>query len=127
MPQSMSDLALGIIDPDPSSRAAVARLLFAHGYRTTSFISLAEYAAHTAFASPIPLLLVDVAEYLKGCAAPGRHLLAGSAVIALGAEARVEDIGRALAGGCVDYLVRPLQSALLLPALDLAARRIRET
>jgi len=110
---------IGIIDPDLSSRVAAARLLSAHGHPAISFVSIADYAAHVASAKPIPVLFVDAGEYLKG-GAGGRPLLDGSVVVAIASEARLTDIGRALAAGCVDYLVRPLESCMLTQALDQA-------
>lgn len=117
MPHPHNALSIGIIDPDPSSRVAVARLLFAHGYHPASFASFDHYAAHKALMARVDVLLVDVREYLGCDSASAAGIVAGSAVIALGDDVRIDVVGRAFAAGCADYLVRPLRSDLMLHAL----------
>jgi DNA-binding response OmpR family regulator len=107
-------LSIGIIDPDPSSRTAMARLLLAHGHPAQSYFSLADYGAQVADDAPFDLLFIDVLDFLAADPGTRKRLCRRSAVIALGDEVRVEDIGRSLEAGCADFLVRPVPSALLL-------------
>lgn len=121
MPQADHSLSIGVIDPDRSSRSAVARLLLAHGYASRSYASLAEYEADLAAAHPAALIFIDAAAWLRAGAAVRERALDASVVVALGAEARIEQVGRALASGCFDYLVRPVPPALLRDVVTQAA------
>lgn len=117
MPQTESPTAVAIVDPDPSSRAALSRLMLAYGYHATSFAAIADYGDHVSATGPAAVLLIDVRGYLKAGAAQRKSLFAQSAVIALADEARLEDVGQAFAAGCADYLVKPVPPVLLLETL----------
>jgi FixJ family two-component response regulator len=127
MAQADQALSIGILDPDPSSRSAVARLLLAHGYPSVSFASAAAYAAYMGDNDPASLVLVGVRTYLALGPAQRTRLFADSAVVALGNEARIEDVARSLAAGCVDFLVKPVAPALLLDVIGHAAHRAPAT
>lgn len=125
MLQPDRNLSIGIIDPDPSSRTAMARLLLAHGYQALSFVSLADHAAQVAADAPLDLLFMDVLSFLKADPGTLKRLCKRSAVIALGDEVRIEHVGRSLEAGCADFLVRPVPSALLLHVMARAAGMAR--
>jgi FixJ family two-component response regulator len=112
-----STLSVAIVDPDPSSRAALSRLVLAYGYHALPFAAIADYGDHVATAGPIALLLIDVRDYLNAGSAQRQSLFGHSAVIALADEARLEDVGQAFAAGCADYLVKPVPPALLLDTM----------
>jgi FixJ family two-component response regulator len=117
--------AIAIIDPDQASRASLTRLLQAHGYRPMPFAAMAEYAVHVKETAAAPVLLVDVHEFLNTSGGTRKALLGGSIVITLGNGMRLKEIGQALVAGCIDYLVRPVPSTLLLATMAQAMGRIR--
>jgi FixJ family two-component response regulator len=104
---------------------SLTRLLLAHGYRPLPFTAIGEYAAHTREEGHAPLLLVDVHEFLRMPAAPRKSLFGGSIVITLANGVRLKEIGQALVAGCIDYLVRPVPSTLLLATVTQAAGMVR--
>lgn len=123
MPEAQQPLSIGVIDPDASSRRALARLLLACGYPSTPFAKLAEYDAHQAGATPADLVFIDAAQWLDAAAVVRGRVFGDSTVVALGTHAAIDQVGRSFSAGCFDFLVKPLAPALLLGILAEMAGR----
>jgi FixJ family two-component response regulator len=125
MQHSDTALSIAIIEPDEASRVSLTRLLLAHGYRPLPFPLMSQYADHIHEIGAAPLMLADVHEYLNMPTGQRKSLLGGSIVITLANDVRIRDIGKALVAGCIDYLVRPIPSTLLLATIAQATSRLR--
>lgn len=125
MSQPRRPLSIAVIDADISSRSAVARLLLANGYPSGSFASVAAYDAHRTASVPADLVFIDAPIWLAPGTTARQRVFAGSVVVALGNEARIEQVGPAFAAGCFDYLVKPVAPALLRDVLAQAGGDVR--
>lgn len=121
MPPADRPMSIGVIDPDASSRRAVARLLLAHGHASTPFESIADYEAQGLAQGPTSLIFLDARLWLDAGAAVRKRVFCGGLVVVLAAEARIEQVGGAFAAGCFDFLVKPLAPELMLDIIAQAA------
>lgn len=114
-----------VIDDDPSLRRGVERLLRTEGYEVECFDSAAAYFARAAHAGP-GCLLVDLAmpgmdglEMQARLAQDARSL----PIVFLSGHADIPASVRAMKMGAVDFLTKPVDAGVLLPALRAALAR----
>jgi FixJ family two-component response regulator len=118
-----------VVDDDPSVRRSLARLLRAAGYRADSFASAVEFLASLPRDGPA-CVLVDVRmpdvsgfdlfqQLQEGCP--------GLPVVFITGHGDVAMAERAIKAGASDFLVKPVDEAVLLAAVEqaLAASRAR--
>lgn len=115
----MSIATLFIVDEEPEIRGALTRLLRSRGYDVRSFGSAREFLAHHDPNRPGCLIFevaisdmsgLQLQEYL---AARGPH----QPIIFLSAKTDVTSTVRAMKGGAVDYLIKPVEEGELLAAI----------
>lgn len=117
-----------VIDDDPSVRKALARLLRSAGHQTETFISAEEFLSRPHYDGPGCLILdvkmpgqsgLDLQEVL---AKEGYHLptifVSGRSDIAISVKA--------MKGGAVDFLTKPLNNTVLLEAVRLSLAKNRQ-
>jgi FixJ family two-component response regulator len=117
-----------VVDDDDSVRRGLARLLSSAGYSVQTFASAEDFLAGTSTQAPeAACLLLDVR-------LPGGGLMLQERLGALGVElpiifvsgwADVTTSVRAMKGGAVDYLLKPVTAEELLPAVEAAVQRAR--
>ena len=128
----MSDIqTVFVVDDDHSVRRSLARLLRAAGYRAESFASAADFLMHLPCEAPacavIDVRMPDVSGFdlfqhlQKQCP--------GLPVIFITGHGDVAMAERAARAGASDFLVKPVDEAALLGAVEqaLAASRARLT
>ena len=111
-----------LVDDDPSVRKGLTRLLTSAGYAVEAFVSAREFLARAPYAGPCCLVLdvrmpglsgLDLQETL---AAAGRRL----AIVFVTGHADVPMSVKAMKGGAVDLLTKPVDSTDLLKAIQRA-------
>ena len=109
-----------IVDDDPQARAALARLLRAAGYLTRSFASAAEFLAAHLEQAPGCLILdlampqmggLELQQALRkdGCHRP---------IVFLSGKGDISKTVRAMKGGAVTFLTKPVDAHELFPAVE---------
>jgi len=121
----MSGTLVGIVDDDPSVRKALARLVTSAGYRVEVFASAREFLARPQQEDPSCLLL-DVRmpgltgpELQEALAIAGRRL----SIIFVSGHGDVVGSVRAMKGGAVDFLTKPIDARALLGAIERAVAK----
>ena len=114
-----------IVDDDASVRQSLARLLKGAGFEIEEFASVKDFLERPSYAGPCCLLLdvrmpgltgLDLQEALT---AAGRLL----SIVFLTGFIDVRESVRAMKGGAVDFLTKPVAAAELLPAIRRAVTR----
>lgn len=120
-----------VIDDDESVRRALERLLTVSGYTVETFASANEFLAREPLTGP-GCLILDV--MLPGLGGVDLHALLRSAgmekaTVFLSGYGDVPTSVRAMKGGAVDFLTKPVDDTQLLDAIERALardRRVRE-
>lgn len=116
-----------IIDDDQLFRRSISRILESHGYATAAYESLTDMAA----AKDIPRLGCAILDLnlpdSDGLAIQKRlaTLAPALAVIFVSGFGQVSTSVRAMKAGAIDFLEKPVEEALLLPAVERAVERSR--
>jgi len=114
-----------VVDDDASVRKSLARLLKAAGYEAETFASVRDFLARRPFDGPCCLVLdvrmpgltgLDLQEALR---AAGQRL----AIVFITGHRDVPVSVKAMKGGAVDFLTKPVDEATLLGAIQQAVAR----
>jgi FixJ family two-component response regulator len=124
----MSDPAgtlVGIVDDDPSVRKGLARLVKSAGYRVEVFASAREFLARPQQEDPCCLLL-DVRmpgltglELQEALATAGRRM----SIVFISGHGDVPGSVKAMKGGAIDFLTKPVDARDLLAAIERAVAK----
>jgi FixJ family two-component response regulator len=116
---------VGIVDDDPSVRKGLARLVKAAGYRVEVFASAREFLARPQQEDPSCLLL-DVRmpgltgpELQEALAIAGRRM----SIVFVSGHGDVVGSVKAMKGGAVDFLTKPVDARELLGAIERAVAK----
>jgi FixJ family two-component response regulator len=116
---------VGIVDDDPSVRKGLARLVRAAGYRVEVFASAREFLARPQQEDPCCLLL-DVRmpgltglELQEALATAGRRM----SIVFVSGHGDVVGSVKAMKGGAVDFLTKPVDARELLGAIERAVAK----
>jgi FixJ family two-component response regulator len=116
-----------LVDDDPSVRRGLDRLLRSAGHRVETFASAKDFLDRTAHDGP-QCLVLDVRMPGQGGIELRDQLVASGRdipVIFITGHADVPTAVRAMKGGAVDFLSKPVDDVELLGATDLALARDR--
>jgi len=116
---------VGIVDDDPSVRKGLARLVTAAGYRVEVFASAREFLARPQQEDPSCLLL-DVRmpgltgpELQEALAIAGRRM----SIVFVSGHGDVVGSVKAMKGGAIDFLTKPVDARELLGAIERAVAK----
>ncbi|MDO8479057.1 MAG: response regulator [Candidatus Rokubacteria bacterium] len=116
---------VGIVDDDPSVRKGLARLIKAAGYRVEVFASAREFLARPQQEDPSCLLL-DVRmpgltglELQEALAIAGRRI----SIVFVSGHGNVVGSVKAMKGGAIDFLTKPVDARDLLDAIERAVAK----
>jgi FixJ family two-component response regulator len=116
---------VGIVDDDPSVRKGLARLVKTAGYRVEVFASAREFLARPQQEDPSCLLL-DVRmpgltgpELQEALAIAGRRM----SIVFVSGHGDVVGSVKAMKGGAVDFLTKPVDARELLGAIERAVAK----
>ncbi len=114
-----------VIDDDASTRRSLRRLLRLSGYAVEEFASASDFLQRQTPAGACCLLLDVKMPHMTGPELFGRMLRSGSSlpVIFLTGHGDVPTGVHAMKDGAVDFLLKPVDSEVLLPAIRDAIRR----
>jgi FixJ family two-component response regulator len=120
-----SETLVGIVDDDPSVRKALARLVKAAGYRVEVFASASEFLARPQ-EEDLRCLLLDVRmpgltglQLQEALATAGRR----TSIVFVSGHGDVEGSVKAMKGGAVDFLTKPIDARDLLGAIERAVAK----
>ena len=126
---ALSGTLVGIVDDDPSVRKGLARLVKAAGYRVEVFASAREFLARPQQEDPCCLLL-DVRmpgltglELQEALATAGRRM----SIVFVSGHGDVPGSVKAMKGGAIDFLTKPIDARELLGAIERAVARALTT
>ena len=117
-----------VVDDDASVRKSLARLVRTAGYEAEAFASVRDFLARPPYDGPCCLVLdvrmpgrtgLDLQEALR---ATGDRL----AIVFITGHGDVRASVKAMKGGAVDFLTKPLDEGTLLPAIQKAVARTLE-
>jgi FixJ family two-component response regulator len=117
-----------VVDDDASVRKSLARLVGTAGYEVEVFASVCDFLARPPYDGPCCLVLdvrmpggtgLDLQEALR---ATGDRL----AIVFITGHRDVRGSVKAMKGGAVDFLTKPLDEGTLLPAIHQAVARTLE-
>ena len=117
-----------VVDDDASVRKSLARLVRTAGYEAEAFASVRDFLARPPYDGPCCLVLdvrmpggtgLDLQEALR---ATGDRL----AIVFITGHGDVRASVKAMKGGAVDFLTKPLDEETLLPAIQQAVARTLE-
>ena len=118
-------ILVGIVDDDPSVRKGLARLVTSAGYRVEVFASAREFLARPQ-QEDLSCVLLDVRmpgltglDLQEALAIAGRRL----SIIFVSGHGDVVGSVRAMKGGAVDFLTKPVDARALLGAIERAVAR----
>ena len=119
------DAQVLVVDDDPSLRAALRRLLRADGYDVEMFASAAALLEHEIGDRPTCLVLDLCMPGLDGLSLQERLQVGGRApsVVFLSGHGDVPTSVRAMKGGAIDFLEKPVDADALLAAIERALER----
>ena len=124
-----SGTLVGIVDDDPSVRKGLARLVKGSGYRVEVFASAREFLARPQQEDPCCLLL-DVRmpgltglELQEALATAGRRM----SIVFVSGHGDVVGSVKAMKGGAVDFLTKPIDARELLGAIERAVAKALTT
>jgi FixJ family two-component response regulator len=116
---------VGIVDDDPSVRKGLARLVTSAGYRVEVFASAREFLARPQQEDPSCLLL-DVRmpgltgpELQEALAIAGRRM----SIVFVSGHGDVVGSVKAMKGGAIDFLTKPVDARELLDAIERAVAK----
>jgi FixJ family two-component response regulator len=120
-----SETLVGIVDDDPSVRKGLARLVKAAGYRVEVFASASEFLARPQ-QEDLRCLLLDVRmpgltglELQEALAIAGRR----TSIVFVSGYGDVVGSVKAMKGGAVDFLTKPVDAQELLGAIERAVAK----
>lgn len=120
-----SDILVGIVDDDPSVRKGLARFVKAAGYRVEVFASAREFLARPQ-QEDLCCLLLDVRmpgltglELQEALATAGRQM----SIVFVSAHGDVVGSVKAMKGGAIDFLTKPVDTGELLGAIERAVAK----
>jgi FixJ family two-component response regulator len=120
-----SEPLVGIVDDDPSVRKGLARLVKAAGYRVEVFTSARDFLERQQ-AEELCCLLLDVRmpgltglELQEALAIAGRQM----SIVFVSGHGDVVGSVKAMKGGAVDFLTKPVDARELLSAIDRAVAK----
>jgi FixJ family two-component response regulator len=120
-----SGTLVGIVDDDPSVRKGLARLVKSAGYRVEVFASAREFLARPQQEDPCCLLL-DVRmpgltglELQEALATAGRRM----SIVFVSGHGDVVGSVKAMKGGAIDFLTKPVDARDLLGAIERAVAK----
>ncbi len=120
-----SGTLVGIVDDDPSVRKGLARLVKGAGYRVEVFASAREFLARPQQEDPCCLLL-DVRmpgltglELQEALATAGRRM----SIVFVSGHGDVPGSVKAMKGGAIDFLTKPIDARELLDAIERAVAK----
>jgi FixJ family two-component response regulator len=120
-----SGTLVGIVDDDPSVRKGLARLVKGAGYRVEVFASAREFLARPQQGDPCCLLL-DVRmpgltglELQEALAIAGRRM----SIVFVSGHGDVPGSVKAMKGGAIDFLTKPIDARELLGAIERAVAK----
>jgi FixJ family two-component response regulator len=116
---------VGIVDDDPSVRKGLARLVTSAGYRVEVFASAREFLARPQ-QEDLSCLLLDVRmpgltglELQESLAIAGRRM----SIVFISGHGDVVGSVRAMKGGAIDFLTKPVDARALLGAIERAVAK----
>jgi FixJ family two-component response regulator len=120
-----SGTLVGIVDDDPSVRKGLARLVKGAGYRVEAFASAREFLARPQQEDPSCLLL-DVR--MPGLTGPELQEALGIAgrrmsIVFVSGHGDVVGSVKAMKGGAIDFLTKPVDARVLLDAIERAVAK----
>jgi len=116
---------VGIVDDDQSVRKGLARLVKAAGYRVEVFASAREFLARPQQEEPCCLLLdlrmpgLTGLELQEALATAGRQM----SIVFISGHGDVVGSVRAMKGGAIDFLTKPVDARELLGAIERAVAK----
>ena len=116
---------VGIVDDDQSVRKGLARLIKAAGYRVEVFASAREFLARPEQEEPCCLLLdlrmpgLTGLELQEALATAGRHM----SIVFISGHGDVVGSVRAMKGGAIDFLTKPVDARELLGTIERAVAK----
>jgi FixJ family two-component response regulator len=120
-----SETLVGIVDDDPSVRKALTRLVKAAGYRVEVFASAREFLGRPQ-QEDLRCLLLDVRmpgltglELQEALATAGRR----TSIVFVSGHGDVEGSVKAMKGGAIDFLTKPVDARDLLGAIERAVAK----
>jgi FixJ family two-component response regulator len=127
--KQLAGILVGIVDDDPSVRKGLARLVTSAGYRVEVFASAREFLERSQ-QEDLSCLLLDVRmpgltglELQEALAIAGRRL----SIIFVSGHGDVPGSVRAMKGGAVDFLTKPIDARALLGAIERAVAKTSTT
>jgi FixJ family two-component response regulator len=117
-----------VVDDDPSVRKSLARLVATAGYKVETFASAREFLARPMPEGPCCLVLDVRMPGLTGLAlqealAAGRRRLS---IVFITGHGDVATTVKAMKGGAVDFLTKPVNAPVLLSAIERAVSTDRQ-
>ena len=120
---------MGIVDDDPSVRKGLARLVKSAGYRVEVFASAHEFLTRPPREDPPACLVLDVRmpgltglELQEALAIAGRRM----SIVFVSGHGDVVGSVKAMKGGAVDFLTKPVDARELLDAIERAVAQAVE-
>ena len=120
-----SGTLVGIVDDDPSVRKALARLIKSAGYRVEVFASAREFLARPQQEDPSCLLLDVRMPGLTGLELQEALAIAGRRMSIVFVTGHGDVVGsvKAMKGGAIDFLTKPIDARELLGAIERAVAK----
>lgn len=116
---------VGIVDDDPSVRKGLARLVAGAGYRVEVFASAREFLARPQQEDPCCLLLDVRMPGLTGLELQEALAIAGRRMSIVFVSGHGDVVGsvKAMKGGAIDFLTKPVDARELLGAIERAVAK----
>lgn len=120
-----SETLVGIVDDDPSVRKGLARLVKAAGYRVEVFASAREFLLRPQQEDPCCLILDVRMPALTGLELQEALAIAGRQMSIVFVSGHGDVVGsvKAMKGGAVDFLTKPVDARELLSAIERAVAK----
>lgn len=117
-----------VVDDDPSVRKSLARLVAAAGHEVQTFASAREFLAHPLHQGPSCLVLDVRMPGLTGLALQAALAAAGRrlSIVFITGYGDVATTVKAMKGGAVDFLTKPVNARTLLSAIERGLSRARQ-
>jgi len=123
----MKNATIYVVDDDLSVRKGLTRLLRSTGYKVEAFGSADAFLMHERYEDVACLLLDLCMSGMNGIELQQRleHLDDTMPIIFLSGHAGVPDSVQAMKRGAVDFLTKPIDEEVLLPAIEVALERCK--
>jgi FixJ family two-component response regulator len=120
-----SETLVGIVDDDPSVRKGLARLVKTAGYRVEVFASAREFLVRPQQEDPCCLILDVRMPGLTGLELQEALAIAGRQMSIVFVSGHGDVVGsvKAMKGGAVDFLTKPVDARELLSAIERAVAK----